>query len=298
MIKEGPTVTESDGCALSTQTGGTANGGRSLTVADPTDCSAPKPPCTAAFGVYFNGKQGVLTAGHCATVLLGVPQGQHFVTDTVEGLDLRCVNPCSVATKGYFPNYTSAEYSATRSYAALRPYYNDYTLGWDDYAVWRERYASTQPSGELYIVPGGTAGLNGFFGGFFHITSFAKDSQFPNVGTWVCQGAGNLALRGGLHCGFIENNPGITFTTTTHRSVDIEWGVLSKPGGGEGSSGGPWFYDNIGLGIHTGVSTGPNFWGSFERIEPVFIQLQQVSSTTKLYCMSSATGGSTVTCVP
>jgi len=212
-----------------------------MTVAYLADCEVPAGSCTAGFAVYFNGKQGVLTAGHCATEAWGEAQGQHFVTDTIEGIDLRCVSVCSTASKGYFPNYTSAEFSATRSYAALRPYYNDKTIGWDDYAMWRERYASTQPSGELYIVPGGTAGLNGFFGGFFHITSYAKDSQFPNVGTWVCQGAGNLALRGGLHCGFIENNPGITFTTTTHRSVDVEWGVLSKPAVGLGPPADPGF---------------------------------------------------------
>ena len=128
----------------------------------------------------------------------------------------------------------------------------------------------------------------------------SKDSAFPGVLTWVCQAAGEGSDNGGgLYCGTILANPSVITMKTSGRGVDVALSLAAgvRPGGG--SSGGPWFYDNIGLGIHQGTDDPNGVWVAyFERIEPVFSQLKTVSSTTKLYCESSWLPGVTVACTP
>lgn len=305
-IAERPEVTlTANGCAMSTQTGGFLQGGRAVTMVDPNSCTAPEGvACTSAFAVYFNGKQGILTAGHCLvdayTGAFGVPQGQHFVSDTVEGLEVRCINPCSSTLKGYFNDIATSRYSRSRAYASLRPYYNDWDPDWDDYAVWRERYASSTPSGRIYVIPGGPNTIGGFSSGFYSINSYAKDSAFPGFWTWVCQAAKEASENGqGLYCGKLVFNPTSWIMTSSGRSVGVDYSDRAGLGPGGGSSGGPWFYDNIGLGVaHGRISVNGVDYGVFERIEPIFNQLKAVSSTSKLYCESSWLPGVTVACTP
>jgi hypothetical protein len=298
-IDDSPPPIEAAGCAMSDQTGGYAQGGRAASWVTPTDCNETEGQAgTSGFSVYFNGKQGILTSGHLLTEAFGIPTYQHFVSDTSEGLEVRCINPCSSALKGYYNNDASSTWSRSRAYASLRPYYNDNSAGWDDYAVWRERYASTNPSGRIYVVPGGPNAHHGFTGGYYSIYDFDKDSEFPLNGSTVCQAAQEHSTGGGgLFCGTIAENPSSYSLTSSDRAVSVDYFTVAGKGPMHGASGGPWFQQNTGLGIFRsfGRFDGVDY-GFFERIEPIFIQLKNVWSSSRLYCMNWY--GQTVTCVP
>jgi hypothetical protein len=267
---------------MSTETGGQLDGGRSFHIATEYNNCDHGGACTLGFSAYLISKQGSLTAAHCVNneyrgIGYGSATGYNgliYSGDSEWWMEAKCQNSCNGVSEDEY------------SWAALRPYWAD-SLPDDDLAFVRERYASTQPSGRIYVSNQG----------FYNIIGFFDDSAGPLSGVTVCQSAGKDTtstgaggIGPGQHCGTIEafysGSPQANFTPDRWTRVDP-----FEDGDASGASGGPWFMYRtsstvVGMGIHT-TSNSAHTRRYYERIDPALSAMRGANgsgTTAYMFC--------------
>ncbi|HDL41788.1 MAG TPA: hypothetical protein ENG98_02080 [Actinobacteria bacterium] len=250
----------------STKTGGKLDGGRGFLIKWGSD-SCVKHACTLGFSGYFNSKQGALTAAHCVdsywtgSSQISYKSNQYITSgDSDWWIEAQCHNSCNPG--GGF------------EWAALRPYYADWGPD-DDVAFVREKYASTQPSDNIYVADVG----------FYNVYGFESGNIFPPTNTVLCQSASKFAVNPGESCGEVSDwidYSCCNWVSTTQNWTEVDY--YSGQFGGGGSSGGPWYrYFNssnvIGMGTHSSSNT-TQTRGYYERVDKAFDAIPGL----KLYC--------------
>ena len=177
-------------------------------------CTPNLAPCTSGFTSYANGKQGVLTAGHC-------------------------LEDFSIGDKGVGEMYANGK----ELFVPLRVY--DVDNWFDDIGFAREVYASADPRGRIWLSP--TAGWR-------DITSLlpaaAPDGAVRCIKSAGPLDIGDPPThQNGYKCGTVKPNHGnwcLGFTCKYTRVDNSTWNDFPRGG----SSGGPWFYLGSAAGIH------------------------------------------------
>lgn len=179
-------------------------------------------------------------------------------------------------------------------FASLRHYRSDY-LPDDDISFVRERYASADPRGRIYLGPNN--------GPWRNINSVASS---PASNGWtICMKSastndvgegGTVDHDAGVMCAEVDDNIDYyASNSTTQRWTQMEFDV-GDPTPAGGSSGGPWYFGHTAYGTHTGhVTAGGVFYGFYQRIETSLPSLEAAhGGDFRLYCG----GTSEFTCEP
>ncbi len=233
-------------------TGGWLEGGRLLRLATSTEshydksdgCRPATSFCTAGFTARLNGKQGILTAGHCID---DFPLGHRNVTEM----------------------YANGE----ELFVSLRSYLWDGPAD-DDAGFVNEVYGSAEPRGRIYLTP---------THGWRNITHLLPDAP-PDGATRCIKSAAPDDLgtppnhHNGYKCGSVsEGNfcrwswgiPWCRYTEVTNSS----WNDFPEGG----SSGGPWFYGGAAAGVHSFSGTDTAVYYRLEHAKNLF-------PTLGIYC--------------